>query len=39
LLFRAMACIVFHSDCCLSIVSGGDCILVMWYPTKTRNIT
>jgi hypothetical protein len=31
LLFRAMACIVFHSDCCLSIVSGSDCILVMWY--------
>jgi len=21
----------FHSDCCLSIVSGSDCILVMWY--------
>ena len=31
LLFRAMACIVFHSDFCLSIVSGSDYILVMWY--------
>ena len=30
LLFRTMACIVFHSDC-LSIVSGGDCILGLWY--------
>jgi len=30
-MFHAMACIVFHSDCCLSVVSGSDCILVMWY--------
>ena len=30
-LFCAMACIVFHSVCCLSFVCGSDCILVMWY--------
>ena len=31
LLFCAMACIVFHSACCLSIVSGSEYILVIWY--------
>ena len=30
-LFCAMACIVFHSICCLSVFSGSDCILVIWY--------
>ena len=31
LLFCAMVFIVFHSVCCLSIVSASDCILFVWY--------
>jgi len=31
LFFCAMLFIVFHSVCCLSIVSGSDCILLLWY--------
>jgi hypothetical protein len=31
LLFCAMVFIAFHSICCLSIVSGSVCILLIWY--------
>jgi hypothetical protein len=31
LLFCAMVFIAFHSFCCLSIVSGSDCVLLIRY--------